>query len=95
MQRISERVSELYHDPESWKELDLRLKDVRLLLQRLRLPESIKRVFASESRCCFGDRDPGKGESTALDANFLIGCASMSAFARWREDAFVPNLALL
>ena len=94
MQRISERASELYHDPESWKELDLRLKDVRLLLQRLRLPESIKRVFASELRCCFGDRDPGKGESTALDANFLIGRAS----TRWREArGRVPvlNLALL
>ena len=28
MQRIAARVSELYHGPESWTELDLRLKDV-------------------------------------------------------------------
>ena len=48
MQAISERVSELYHDPESWTELDLRLKDVEWSINDIaHWPLDVWCVFAS------------------------------------------------
>ena len=53
MQRIAARVSELYHDPESWTELDLRLKDVEWSMNDIgHWPLDVWCVFASAQDLC-------------------------------------------
>ena len=53
MRHISERVSELYHDPDSWTELDLRLKDVDWCVSDIgRWPLDVWCVFASGQDLC-------------------------------------------
>ena len=53
MRHIPERVSELYHDPDSWTELDLRLKDVDWCVSDIgRWPLDVWCVFASGQDLC-------------------------------------------
>ena len=52
-QRIAARVSELYHDPEAWTELDLRLKDVEWSMNDIgHWPLDVWCVFASARDLC-------------------------------------------
>ena len=53
MQGISERVSDLYHDQDTWTELDLRLRDVEWSMTDIgRWPLDVWCVFASFQDLC-------------------------------------------